>query len=70
MAQKTSKSLSPRGRFWLKHLQQWQRSGAMQIQYCKEHNVSVTAFRWWRRKLMPGQQVRDPQKRLPREPVT
>ena len=70
MAQKTSKSLNPRGRLWLKHVQQWQRSDTTQIQYCKEHNLSVTAFRWWRRKLMSGQQVRDPQKRLPREPVT
>ncbi|MCX5644890.1 MAG: hypothetical protein NTZ17_09420 [Phycisphaerae bacterium] len=70
MARKTSKSLSPRGRLWRKHVQQWQRSDTTQIQYCKEHNLSVTAFRWWRRKLRPGQQVRDPQKGLPREPVT
>ena len=51
MAQKTSKSLSPRGRFWHKHVQQWGRSGTTQVQYCKEHKLSVTAFRWWRRKL-------------------
>jgi len=51
MAQKTVKSLSPRGRSWHKHVQQWGRSGATQVQYCKEHKLSVTAFRWWRRKL-------------------
>jgi hypothetical protein len=51
MARKTSKSLSPRGRFWHKHVQQWGRSGATQVQYCKEHKLSVSAFRWWRRKL-------------------
>jgi len=51
MAQKTSKSLSPRGRFWHKQVQQWQRSGATQVQYCEEHKLSVPAFRWWRRKL-------------------
>ena len=65
MAQKTSKSLSPRGRFWRKHVQQWQRSGATQSQYCREHNLSIAAFHWWRRKLTPGQPGVDPQKELP-----
>jgi len=52
MAQKTSESLTPRGRFWHKHVQQWGRSGATQVQYCQEHRLSVAAFRWWRRKLV------------------
>ena len=69
MAQKTSKSLSPRGRFWLKHVQQWQRSQGLQIQYCKEHNLSVTAFRWWRRKLIHDGQVLDPEPGVQPEPV-
>ena len=69
MAQKASKSLSPRGRFWLEHVQQWQRSHALQIQYCKEHNVSVTAFRWWRRKLIHDGQVLDPEPGVQPEPV-
>jgi transposase-like protein len=70
MAQKTSKSLSPRGRFWRKHVQQWQRSGATQIRYCQEHDLSVPTFRWWRRKLTHGHPVVDPQKELPTSPVT
>lgn len=61
MAQKASKSLSPRGRFWQEHVQQWQRSHALQIQYCQEHDLSVTAFRWWRRKLIRDHQVLDPE---------
>ncbi|HQK88573.1 MAG TPA: hypothetical protein PLU25_13190 [Acidobacteriota bacterium] len=70
MAQKTSKSLSPRGRFWHKHVQQWQRSGATQVQYCKEHQLSVPAFRWWRRKLgndlpTPGSRERPPSASVP-----
>ena len=69
MAQKASKSLSPRGRFWLKHVQQWQRSQALQIQYCKEHNLSVTAFRWWRRKLIHDGRVLDPEPGVQPEPV-
>lgn len=61
MARKTSKSLTPRGRFWDKHIQQWRRSGATHVQYCKEHKLSVSAFRWWRRKLKgepPGRRKR------------
>jgi hypothetical protein len=65
MAQKTSKSLSPRGRFWWKHFQQWQRSDTTQIQYCQEHSLSVAAFRWWRRELTQGHTVMDPPKELP-----
>ena len=63
MAQKTSQSLSPRGRFWRKHVQQCQRSGATHAQYCKEHKLSVAAFRWWRRKLVDDQPVPGPRKR-------
>lgn len=62
MAQKASKSLSPRGRFWHKHIRQWARSGATQVQYCKEHKLSVTAFRWWRRKLMDDQPAPGPRR--------
>jgi hypothetical protein len=65
MAQKSSQLLSTRGRFWRKRVQQWQRSNTTQIQYCKEHNLSVTAFRWWRRKLTQGHPVVDPPKELP-----
>lgn len=63
MAQKTLKSLSPRGRSWRKHVQQWGRSGATQVQYCKEHKLSVSAFRWWRRKLADDRPVPDPRKK-------
>jgi len=70
MAQKTSKSLNPRGQFWLNHVQQWQRSDATQIQYCKEHDLSVAAFRWWRRKLIQDKRLLDSKKGSPTEPVT
>jgi hypothetical protein len=63
MAHKTSESLTPRGRFWRKHVQQWGRSGATQVQYCKEHKLSVAAFRWWRRQLADDPPVPGPRKR-------
>jgi len=69
MAQKTLKSLSPQARFWHKHVQQWGRSGATQVQYCKEHKLSVSAFRWWRRKLADDRPVPDPRKKPRPAPV-
>jgi transposase-like protein len=69
MAQKTSKSLSPRGRFWHKHVQRWQRSGTTQSQYCREHDLSIAAFHWWRRKLTHGGSGRDSRKEHPAAPV-
>jgi hypothetical protein len=69
MAQKASKLLSSRGRFWRKHVQQWRRSDTTQIQYCQEHDLSVAAFRWWRRKLTLGHPAVDSQKELPTAPV-
>lgn len=65
MAQKASKSLSRRGRFWRKHVQQWQRSGATQSQYCRERDLSIAAFHWWRRKLTQGRPVVDPPREMP-----
>jgi len=69
MAQKTSKSLSPRGRFWQRHIQQWQKSGATQSRYCREHDLSIAAFHWWRRKLARGGSGRESPKELPVAPV-
>jgi hypothetical protein len=69
MAQKTLKSLSPQARSWRKHVQQWGRSGATQVQYCKEHKLSVSAFRWWRRKLADDRPVPDPHKKPRPAPV-
>ena len=68
MAQKRSKSLSPRGQFWRKHVQQWQKSGTTQVQYCRDHGLSVAAFRWWRQKLGRSHRVRASQKGVPTEP--
>ncbi len=63
MAQKIVTSLSPRGRSWRKRVQQWGRSGATQVQYCREHKFSVGTFRWWRRKLRDNPPARVPGKR-------
>ena len=63
MAQIQSKPLTPRGQYWLKHVQQWQVSGTTQIQYCKDLGLSLHSFRWWRRRL--SHVAQDPAKPTP-----
>lgn len=57
MVQQASKSLSRRGRFWLRHVRQWRRSNTTQTQYCSEHHLSVAAFRWWKRTFIQDQRL-------------
>ena len=44
--------LSKRGRYWLEHILQWQQSHSTQSEYCRRRDLSITAFRWWRRELV------------------
>lgn len=62
MAQTRSKPLTRRGRYWLKHVQQWQASKNTQVQYCKDQGISLCAFRWWRRRLNGNTQSTPPAK--------
>jgi hypothetical protein len=50
-AGKGRKQLTPRGRFWLRHLERWQQSGLSQVRYCQEHKLSVAALGWWKGQL-------------------
>jgi hypothetical protein len=43
--------LTERGRFWWKHLQQWRQSGLSQAQYCRQHQLSLGTFGWWKGRL-------------------
>jgi hypothetical protein len=45
------KPLTVRGRFWARHLQRWNQSGLSQAQYCRQQQLSVAAFGWWKRRL-------------------
>lgn len=46
------KSLTVRGRFWARHLHRWNQSGLSQAQYCRQQQLSVAAFGWWKRRLV------------------
>jgi hypothetical protein len=50
-AGRQNQSLTARGRFWWKHLQQWRQSGLSQAQYCRQHQLSLGTFGWWKGRL-------------------
>lgn len=52
MAQVSTTTLSGRGEYWLGHLRRWEAAGMTQAAYCRRHDLSAAAFRWWRRKFL------------------
>lgn len=36
---------------WQKHFDDWSNSGMTQPDYCKQHNISIASFGFWRTKL-------------------
>ncbi len=37
--------------YWRRHLQKWRDSGLPQTQYCRNKNLSLKSFGYWKRKL-------------------
>jgi hypothetical protein len=53
MALDPERVISERGCFWLRHIQRWQQQADQtQVSYCRGCELSVSAFRWWRYRLM------------------
>jgi hypothetical protein len=42
---------SVRERVWRRAVQDWQKSGLSQSQFCRANDLSVHTFRWWRTEL-------------------
>ena len=38
-------------RFWLAHIQAWQKSGLLQSDYCRQHDFRIHQFGYWKRKI-------------------
>ncbi len=38
-------------RFWLAHIQAWQKSGLLQSDYCRQHDLSIHQFGYWKKKI-------------------
>lgn len=46
--------LDPRAKrqFWDNHIQAWQQSGLTQIEYCRQNNLKIHQWWYWRRKIL------------------
>lgn len=51
MAHDNRKPLTERGRFWLTHIHRQAQGEGTRRQYCRDHDLSESAFAWWRREL-------------------
>ena len=52
MAHESTKSLSKRGQYWLKQVQQWEGTSDTQAAFCRRYGLSAVAFNWWKRQLV------------------
>lgn len=50
-ADRQQRARTGRGRFWQRHLQQWRQSGLSQAQYCRQHQLCLGTFGWWKGRL-------------------
>ena len=40
-----------RRRFWKAHIQNWSKSGLLQTEYCRQNNLNVHRFGYWKKKF-------------------
>jgi hypothetical protein len=38
-------------RFWENHIGKWELSGLSQVEYCRENDIKVKSFRYWKRRV-------------------
>lgn len=39
--------------YWQAHINEWSKSGVTQKSFCRENNLSLATFGYWRKKLLP-----------------
>ena len=37
--------------FWFHHIEECTKSGLSQVEYCQDHNIALSTFGYWKRKL-------------------
>lgn len=42
-----------RRKFWKNHLEKWQQSNLTQVDYCKQNDLIVHRFAYWKKRLLP-----------------
>lgn len=54
MSDKTREAaLREKRRYWKDHIDSWKASGQKQTQYCRQHDLKLHQFVYWRRKYLP-----------------
>ena len=53
------KSMAGKRRFWLKHTEAWRQSGQSQREYCSRHDLAISTFQLWRRRLAGAHGISD-----------
>ena len=46
----TTRRSKPSNKIWRAHLNAWQKSGLNRAEYCRRHNLSYHALRYWEKK--------------------
>ncbi|MHC5040504.1 MAG: IS66 family insertion sequence element accessory protein TnpA [Planctomycetota bacterium] len=39
--------------YWTRVFDEWQASGLDEVEYCRRRTISITKFRWWRKRVRP-----------------
>jgi len=40
-----------RRRYWVRVVAEWRKSGLSQVRFCREREITVQTFRWWKSRL-------------------
>jgi hypothetical protein len=40
-----------RRRFWEKHIEKWKVAGVSQVQYCRQNEINIKSFQYWKRRI-------------------
>ncbi|MBT4288441.1 MAG: hypothetical protein HOD92_14025 [Deltaproteobacteria bacterium] len=50
---------------WKHHIESWKNSSLSQAAYCRQHNLKVYDFQYWKKRFKPTQETAHPSKLLP-----
>ena len=42
---------SPRSSYWRERIEEWERSGLTQVEFCRQKKLSLSSLRWWKWEL-------------------
>jgi hypothetical protein len=63
--QSFSESLRVKRNLWKHHVESWNKSDLSQAEYCRQHNLKVYDFQYWKKRFKTPQELDCPNKLLP-----